>query len=411
MLSPGQSEALSELRQIVGINEGRLKLGEVRDLSRAGGLLEVGLSIDCRGETTPSSVVALQDREDVIVAVPARYPFEHPYVWVAHDRFAGLPHVIWVNDICLFLAENDWEPGRRMHGFVEQLLTWFEAVAHGTIVGPDIPWHAPLTGRQTAECLVVRPDLPVRLEGDADLWLALAVIERRLDLLYELREWLTDPAETAQLYGRYDRRSRKVTQGPCFVAPVVALPRPVGFSYPRDRAELVETLVGQGLSPARFAAFCDAAQAYNADPRGPGIRVPEILLLGSPAPEHYAIPSRIAHLAAWSLGGHDPDAVAWLKIFDQRPRITTRRDTTRPAQWLAGRRVLVLGCGALGAPAAEFCVRAGAAETHVVDNGAVRPGILVRQPYTSLTSGRARRKRSPCGCAISRRRAWCKRGR
>lgn len=43
--------------------------------------------------------------------------------------------------------------------------------------------------------------------------------------------------------------------------------------------------------------------------------------------------------------------------------------------------VMVLGCGALGAPIAELCVRAGAARVDVIDNHIVTPGILVRQPY------------------------------
>lgn len=389
MLSPGQSEALSELRDVVAINDGRITFRVLREPPPDGGVLQVLLSIDCRGETGPSSSVALMDREEVVVSVPARYPFEHPDARVTHERFAGLPHVIWAHGICLYLTANDWEPGRRMHGFVEQLLTWFEAVAHGTIVGPDIPWHAPLTGLRTGEYLVVRPDLPAVLEDDADLWLALAVIEMRPGLPYELRYWLTDPAEVAQLYNRCDGRSRETrAQGPCFVAPVVALPKPVGFSYPEGCEELRRTLEQQGLSPARYAAFDDAAQAYNTDPRGPDIEVPDILLLGSPAPDHYGIPSRVAHLAAWSLSaGDDPDEMAWLEVFDQRPRITTRRDKSRPAQWLAGKRIVVLGCGALGAPTAEFCVRAGAAETHVVDDGDVQPGILVRQPYTTWDIG------------------------
>ena len=49
--------------------------------------------------------------------------------------------------------------------------------------------------------------------------------------------------------------------------------------------------------------------------------------------------------------------------------------------------MLILGCGALGAPAAEICVRADAAEVTVADYGIVRPGILVRQPYEDADIG------------------------
>ena len=54
-----------------------------------------------------------------------------------------------------------------------------------------------------------------------------------------------------------------------------------------------------------------------------------------------------------------------MRVLENRPEITRRRDEGSPPAWLAGKRVLVLGCGALGAPAAEACVRAGAAALHL----------------------------------------------
>jgi len=72
---------------------------------------------------------------------------------------------------------------------------------------------------------------------------------------------------------------------------------------------------------------------------------------------------------------------AWATVYEQRPELVTRRDQASPAAWLQGRRVLVLGAGAIGAPIAADCVRAGASQVTVVDNSAVHPGILVRQPY------------------------------
>ena len=73
--------------------------------------------------------------------------------------------------------------------------------------------------------------------------------------------------------------------------------------------------------------------------------------------------------------------------MEARPEVTIRRDSGTPSAWLSGKRVLVLGCGALGAPSAEICVRAGAAEVTVADNGIVSPGILVRQPYQDADIG------------------------
>jgi integrative and conjugative element protein (TIGR02256 family) len=348
------------------------------------------MSIDCRGESTSRACVPLEDWEAVVVLVPAQFPFEHPHVMVLHDRFADLPHVMWTDGICLYLSANDWDPGRGMHGFVVQLLTWFEAVAHGTITGPEIPWHAPLTYQQTDEYLMVQPDLPDSLEGNTDLWFALAVIGRSRDRLYELVRWLNlAEAEEPDVWQGRQELGDHLDGDQLFVAPVVALPRPVGFAYPNDRKELLHTLTQQGMPPTKYQELRQLAGALSAGKWASDVERPELLLLGSPAPDRYAVPSRIAHLAAWCLGADaDPERVAWLNVFDQRPRVTTRRDATRAAQWLAGKRILVLGCGGLGAPAAEFCVRAGAAETHLVDDSEVRPGVLVRQPYMHADIGR-----------------------
>ena len=80
--------------------------------------------------------------------------------------------------------------------------------------------------------------------------------------------------------------------------------------------------------------------------------------------------------------------VMWMPVLENRPEVTRRRDEGTPLTWLAGKRVVVLGCGALGAPVAEHCVRASVAALQVVDNGLVTPGILVRQPYNDADIGR-----------------------
>ncbi|BFU45635.1 ThiF family adenylyltransferase [Krasilnikovia sp. MM14-A1004] len=381
--SPGQQAAVRELRTIERITEGRIKVVREHDLDKAN-RLPIDLEIDCRGESAPGAAVTLQSWEPVTVFVPARYPFVHPDVEVEHDRFAHQPHVLWVHGICLYLAANDWDPTRGMRGFVSQLLTWFRAVAHGTLTDVEIPFHAPLTQLRTADHLVVRPDLPAELEDRKDLWFALAVVEATSTHVYEVRGW----ARPDQL---------RPLRHPFFLAPVVALPTPVGFTYPRNALELQLTLKRQRLPTQLFDAL--RLQIREIAAKGwedAGGRPPDLLILGSPAPSRYAIDSRIGHIAVWRLGdfsllpvlGNAFVRVAWVNVHDQRPRITRRRDSMRPARWLAGKRVLVLGCGALGAPAAEFCVRGGASHIILVDDKDVSPGILVRQPYAQYDIGR-----------------------
>lgn len=68
-------------------------------------------------------------------------------------------------------------------------------------------------------------------------------------------------------------------------------------------------------------------------------------------------------------------------MYEDRSEVTIRRDADTPASWLRGKRVLLLGCGALGSFLAEFVVRSGAKKLMLVDNDVVTPGVLVRQLF------------------------------
>lgn len=80
---------------------------------------------------------------------------------------------------------------------------------------------------------------------------------------------------------------------------------------------------------------------------------------------------------AWLIGA----PLVWTRIHEMRPETTIRRDHTTASAWVRGRRILILGAGALGGPTAEACVRAGASTVTIVDHARVHPGNLVRQPY------------------------------
>lgn len=144
------------------------------------------------------------------------------------------------------------------------------------------------------------------------------------------------------------------------------------------------------------------------------------LLVGTPS-RRVVSSTRLAHLAAWRLdtlsaqiadvygsarlsnssdtqtklediaqSWFETAKVTWMRLMEARPEVTNRRDRDTPAHWLAGKKVLVMGCGALGGPVAEFCVRAGVRELTVADNGVVTPGILVRQTFNDSDIGRSK---------------------
>lgn len=78
----------------------------------------------------------------------------------------------------------------------------------------------------------------------------------------------------------------------------------------------------------------------------------------------------------------------WVQVYDGRPEAIRSRAAERPTAKLAGAKILLLGCGGLGAPIAEHCARSGAARVHIVDSGTVNPGILTRQPYEDADIGK-----------------------
>ncbi len=382
--TPGQAEAFDELLVLARASEGDLAVVAVGEPASEQGPLLVELDINCGGATSGRSSVALEEHERVTISVPALYPLRQPRVLVPHRRFAGLPHVVWGVSICLYVAQYEWDPGGGLTDVVTRLLRWFDHVAAGTITGPEVPWDPPITNLAGSPGrLLVRQNLPKTLEDDESIWLGGAVIESVGRRKYEVRRWL-DPRQAGQWINAAPA-NRGGEPGRTFLAPVVALPGPVDFNYPTRLEGLLAGLSTQGLDSSACASLIDWARASAVAAAGsgpPGAEPLGLILLGSRARSDSPIRGRIAHFAAWWADfGFEERDVKWMRVEDQRPSSTLRRDHRRPARWLHGKRVLVLGCGALGAPIAEFCVRGGARHVRLIDQGVVHHGLLVRQPY------------------------------
>jgi len=396
LAAAGQHEAMTELRRIERVTstgvEGSpagIRVVGANGWEHDNTYLRIDILVDCRLPSDWRPLVALQEAEPVAIIVPPGYPLRQPHAKVEHRRFAGLPHVVWGEDICLHLSPDDWDPARGMQGFMERLVDWFRKVADGTLGTTDVVLEPPLTDTSDAEAvLLVRAELPERLVADEALWTAFAVVEALGDGRYEVSQWLTDVDAI---------RAEDVASGRSFMAVVLGLPDEVGFSYPRVLGELLDGLEDQGAPRERLWDLFETAREqsdamWTAESSPDAWPVPMTLLV-SPGPRRSSVGSRAAYLAAWSLPAITltPDEpISWVILFDQRPHYTKRRDNSRPATWLRDKRVLVLGCGGLGAPIAEYCVRAGASSIHLLDSGAVKPGILVRQPYRYAETGLAK---------------------
>jgi hypothetical protein len=177
----------------------------------------------------------------------------------------------------------------------------------------------------------------------------------------------------------------------------IMLPRPIAFEYPQTAAAIVEALAAYGIDTAVFLGMLGIVANVNrtvlapdaaADGDPPGEAL--YFVLGTPMRGVVGSRQRVMHLAAWRLPplaeriAHlAPNAysglpelaqigvevidigeqslasatTAWARVYEARPEVVTARDAQTPASWLTGKRVLILGAGALGAPIATWNAR------------------------------------------------------
>jgi proteasome lid subunit RPN8/RPN11 len=426
-LSAGQRQALDELTHIETC--GGPAVVHVDGIT-ASGELPVDVVFDCASVTTADNGLRLRRWERLRVFIPPRFPFDLPRVETPHARWAKTAHVQFGSHVCLYRSKSvEWNPSDGMFGFVERVIWWLERAAAGQLDAVGEPMHPPvaydLVGGGGA--LVVRASAPRVAAGDAP-WLGIAILRRTGESFSDVVGWhrlgeggLSDAV-----------RAVGGAPVPVFCAAAVVLPDPIGFEFPFGAAALTRALARQGLSQRMLlglvglsAIVNDTQQRYP--PVGPALTEPFPLyaLIGTPS-RGIVGSETVTHLAAWRLPGDatplltavtdqiaessddaeaeaageavlakargwvDETRVHWTTVYEMRPEATIRRDDGSTSSWLAGRQVLVLGAGALGAPITEACVRAGAAQVVVADSGYVHPGILVRQPYDEADIGKAK---------------------
>jgi integrative and conjugative element protein (TIGR02256 family) len=431
-LTPGQRQALDELERISAAADGAITV-RLLGLDEDEDALAMELVLDCADVEPSNGGVHLAAREAVRVFIPERFPFAYPWAKVPHGRFADLPHVQWRHEVCLYQApETEWVPGDGMYGFLDRLIEWYARAATGTLDLPGEPLHPPVAYSAPASGRVVVHANAPQAAG-ADPWRGFAVLRSLGRDRADVVGWLpldkvapqgrtTEPALAARL-------TSLVGDGEMLLGLAVVLPRPLSFEYPRTAAALLEALTAQGVTDDELLVLLGMTALYNdllagrADNAVGDARQwawPIYVFVGTPMRGIAGRPDRLTDLAAWRLPAigsglaadlsewfyDDPararvgeaaagqlrawlagQETAWEVIYEDRPEIVTRRDADSPASWLRGRRILVLGCGALGAPIAEQCVRAGAAWVLVADRDNVSPGILVRQPYADADVG------------------------
>lgn len=420
--------AIQQLRDLALVSDGAVELVEVREEDKAGLILDI--SLDTRGICTRGPGITVRKRERFQLTIPQDYPYRPPSVWVSHRRWAGTPHVQWGRHLCLYAVPAvEWNPADGIRGLIERLVSWLTRAADATLDPDGQPLHPPVTYTSAAAGqVIIHPDVADRVPWSdtvipGQTRLLYAWCQRR-DKRVDVRQWLT-PDEAYDRVLAPDFEPVDADGRPHFVVPLILVSDELSMEYPDTAAALASSLDGFGFTRDALLRAITSASTFNraiATFAATENSAPVVVMLGTPA-RRVEGTQRLSHLTAWRLDDlgaeitsllsevqrHDDELTAqvrdlanrwigfadvdWMIVHENRPEVTNRRDGSSSATWLQGKRVLILGCGALGAPIAEHCVRAGVTGLTVVDNGIVKPGILVRQPYTDADIGHYKARR------------------
>jgi hypothetical protein len=374
-LSDWQRPALADLRAVAGANPDSVTIVAEHGLDEEG-VYWTTVRLPTGDLPRAENGLPVNRFEEVVVGISAT-PLSPPAVVVQHDRFAGHSHVLQGRRLCVYLdPAREWNPNGGMAGFLEQLWRFFAEAVAGRF-DPAIALYHPVGGvlHQTegTPTVVVRDQFPAITKPFTRAQLH----ERsghRLDL-----KWVPTPEEGVAL------------------ATVIVVPVALAYGAGTTLVGLLGSIAGAGhpKPEALLRAFA-ATAARNAD----GSALYFVLAVPNKAGAHHHLVvgrlsgtvgdelRRLGSLADIDLSRISPNIrIEWCSVSDERPEITTRRDTGRPVNAFAGKTVHIWGCGGLGSWIAEFIARAGATHIVVCDPGSVGGGLLVRQNYTEEDIG------------------------
>ena len=398
-MTDGQRLALEQLQEIEQASEGLLEI--VKHCTEEWLGIEVSLACDEYPRTAKG--LPLRQRERFFIGVDTDFPSHPPALLVAHTRWAGAPHVQWGNSLCLYQSPaTEWDSADGMYGFMQRLENWLRHGALGELNPTGQPLHPPIAYRTDCkDVLVPQANTPVSLPERP--WIGVARLAARGDMRHDIVEWvhLLD-----------DRLPENA-------ALAILLAEEMPFEFPSKLSDLLKQLEQRGVSEDLFGLLLQIARSLQSSEQ------PLRIIIGTPM-RGIAGGERKQHLTAWRLEAdagkllaeclemvrgsesgeklrqaiHNWAAVspiAWCRVLENRSEVTVRRDADSPTAWFAGKSIALWGCGALGSHIAEMIVRAGAARLVLVDNGIVKPGILVRQLFEDRDIGK------PKALALARR--------
>ena len=117
MTDDGVELARRQLLDLVQVADGAVELLE--EWTNVNGNIAFTISLDTSGLKRGPNGIAVRARERFKVVIPDEFPFEHPWVFSVHKRWARTPHVQWGSYLCLYAAAAvEWNPSDGIRGFI-----------------------------------------------------------------------------------------------------------------------------------------------------------------------------------------------------------------------------------------------------------------------------------------------------
>ena len=403
--SASQELALEQLTEICQNANGAIIIESEPYLNKDWMILNV--SIATASYKTSNDGLAFEPKEIIRFEIPKHFPFEPPVARFTHNRYAGFPHVLWGNGICLYLSPDiDWNPLDGMFGFIEKLDLWLIAAASNQLDPIDAPIHPPVIYELNFNFeFIIHSSTPDQ-ESDSGFWSGFAHLNPR------------NKNKTENSFGNNSFElvgwSQSTTDVPkdLIASPAILFNFQFPFEYPETIHDFLNQFKLHDIDPMNFVNLIRHQTPES-------IKADEIfLIIGSPMRRNIATGKPVQHLMVWRISKNNlqnfvgselgtytnklnleneeflswskKTNIEWCKVIENRTELTIRRDNNTNANWLRDKNILLLGCGALGSNIAEFIVRAGVRNLKLVDNKRVTPGILVRQPFYEYEIGNAK---------------------
>lgn len=388
----GQRSARDQLEDIAGASNGQITV-DVTAPPPEGGVAEFVVSLPTGHIERVAVGLPLRQRERFLIKVGTEFPRAIPEVYATHDRFAGFPHVQWARKLCLYQApRQEYAATDGMFGLIDRLNLWLKAAALDELDPAGAPLHPPAVYRVSEDRIVIKANAPA-LGNDSWHWIGAAQLKRVHDKRVDVVGWTT--------------LSAMRDEEPPYGAAALILRDPLPFEYPDTAQKLFDECERQHMPPTLLVDLMELFADHLSE------NEPLYVLIGSPGRRREAGSPLLPHFAVWRIAPEEMKALrkrlaegdnkeaavrawaadtplSWCHCHEAREELSIRRDRATPASYFKGKRVALLGCGALGGPIADAIVRAGAARLDLVDCDVVKPGVLVRQPFHDWDIGYAK---------------------